>query len=109
MAKEKRLKVDMPFEEAIKKAATTPLFKKMTIAEMHNIQKGRVWEIKLQKEEETIFAKLMMVIGEHRQVGSFDIIHNMFEVDEQEAKPQIETQTFSDDDIESVHLTDIEI
>lgn len=97
------------FERLVKKALNTPLFKKMTIAEMQNIQNGRVWEIKLHKEEETIFAKLMMVIGEHRQVGSFDIIHNMFEIDEQGAKPQLETQTFSDDDIESVWLTDFTI
>jgi len=51
----------------------------------------------------------MMVIGAHKQVGSFDVIKNMFEIDEEGAKPELETQTFSDEDIESVLLTDFKI
>jgi len=34
---------NLSFEDAIKKAAHTPIFKKISIAEMHNIQNGKVW------------------------------------------------------------------
>jgi hypothetical protein len=47
-----------------------------------------------------------MAIGMPKQVGSFDIIYLIDEVDAQGAAPMIEAKTFGKDEIESVKLTD---
>jgi hypothetical protein len=98
------------FENLLKKGINTPLFKKLPISEMHNLQDGRIWEIKLNGQDETIFAKLMVVqyVGD-LSIGYLDVITNMFEVDENGEKPVIEKRTIHDSDIEGAFLTQMSL
>lgn len=114
--KKKKDSKTMAFEDALKRGSITPLFKKMTVAEMQNIQNCKIWEIKLKDKEETFFAIILQVgavsnpkesILTPSDYGVFKIIDNIMEVDENNATPEGEEKGIFGTEIEAVRLTNI--
>ena len=98
------------FEDFLKGSLNMPYFKKLSIVEMQNVQNEKIWEIKLKKYTETIFAKLMSVqIAGDVAFGYFHVIENMFEVDEKKDKPIFKEAIYQDKHIEEVHLTQMSL
>ncbi|PWT71303.1 MAG: hypothetical protein C5B59_18335 [Bacteroidetes bacterium] len=103
--KKKDVGKNISYEEALKMGLNPPTFRKIPLSEMAD-KKGQIWEVKLTIQEETIFG---VVIGVEEDCVYFDQILNFKEVESNKKLPQIKNKKLTEDEIEAVRLTNINL